>query len=818
MEAFWNDIRLGARALARSPGFTLAAVSALTLGIGATSAMVLVVNGVLLQALPYDDPGHLVVVTGTYDNGGEVQDWPISQTDFKDWREQNRSFESLAVYTPDPLAYNLLGEGEPERLTGELVSQEYFQILGLEPEIGRFFTPEEDSKPFGHAVAVISYGFWADRFGRDPGVVGHTLRLNGTPYQVVGVAPEGFQGLTDRAQVWVPSMMPPGPDFLKIRRFRWVAVVARLAPGVTVEQAQHDMDAITSGLAEELPDSNRGIGATVTSLREHWFGRMRYGLLILLGGAAILLLIACVNVANLLMTRAVEREKMVAVRTALGASRARLIRQMLTESVLLVGLGATLGLLLASWATRLLVAISGVRFQSFIDFGLDPLVVGVILAVSVVCCLVFGAVPLSVSLKSDLTQALEREGKNPLKGLGRQGFQSSVVIAQVALALVLSVGAGLMAKGFKHLLSEDLGYQPKNLLSLRIDLKGERWSDDADVIRLVERFLDRLEPLPGVGSLAIAGPTIPTDDWAGGYVTIEDRVSSSPDGTVPVMMHAVSPDYFSTLGAPIIAGRAFTRQDTKSFGVVVSHALAERYWPDTDPLGKRLKVGARDNPERPWLTVLGVAEDIDHAGYMGFERPAPDIYVPILQFQVRLPLILNFLVRPEDGLDAHSLVPALVAEIHEIAPDLVPYDAATFDERLAHQTEQGRFQVILVSLFTAVALILATIGIYGVVSYNVAQRTREIGIRMALGARRADVVRLIVLRGAFLAAIGLAAGLVGVLALNGAMERVLYGAKALDPLLLGGTSALLFAVTVVASYVPARRAARLEPVLGLRAE
>jgi putative ABC transport system permease protein len=556
----------------------------------------------------------------------------------------------------------------------------------------------------------------------------------------------------------------------------------------------------------------------VTSLRDYWFGPLRAGLFFLLLGAGILLLIACVDVANLTMTRAVERQHAVAVRTAMGASRTRLVRQLFTESLLLAVFGSALGLLLAGWSTRLLVAISGVDFQSFIDFRAGLPVVGVVMVLALLLGIVFGVVPLWVTLRGDAVQTLHRQGKNPVKGFGRHGFQSSVVIAQVALALTLAVGAGLIAKGYRHLVSQDLGYQPDELLTMRIDLKGDQWSDDHDVIRLVERLLDRLEPLPGVGSVAIAGPTIPTDDWAGGYVTLEDYVSDSPDGTVPVMMHAVTPEYFETLGATIVRGDVFTMQDRESSRVVIAKALADRYWPDQDPIGKQLKFGARNNMERPWLTVMGVADDIDQAGPLGLERPAPDIYVPALQFQVRLPLRLNFLVRPEPGLSAASLGERVRAEIQEEAPDLAVYDVRTMEQRLATQTEHGRFEVLLVSLFTFIALVLAIIGVYGVISYGVAQRTREIGIRMALGADRRDVLRLVVLRGTALAAMGLGIGLVAVLLLRGWLEELMYGTSAMDPVILIGTSVLLLAVTAVASFVPARRASRLEPVRGLRSE
>jgi len=819
MDVLWRDVRIGLRQLGRSRGFTLATIFALTLGIGATSAMVTVTEGVLLQTLPYDEPDRIVLLTGTLDQGADQEDAPISYPDFADWRERAESFESLAAFTTEPFSFNLLGEQDAERVSVEFVSAAYFPLLGMEPAVGRFFTPEEDRELLAHPVVVLSHSFWSRRFGADPGVIGRTLDLSHKSYQVVGVAEEGFDGLTDDAEIFFPVMMPPGPDYIKLRRFRWLSAVGRLAPGVSPRQAESEMAALTAGLEAEHPEENEGIGVRLEVLKEAWFGKLRYGLFFLLGGASILLVIACINVANLLLVRAVERQRTIAIRTALGADRWRLVRQLLTESALLALIGCALGLALASWATRLLVVASRVDFKSFTEIAVDPFVVAVSVAVALACGLVFGLVPVWVTLKSDLSKTLQQEGRSPGREAGRQRFQGAVVVAQVALTLVLLVASGLMARAYGRLMDQDLGFEPENLLTLRLDLKGDKYARDEPVFQLVRGALEQIGAQPGVRSVAMVGPNIPTDDWAGGYSTIEEYVSPSPDGTILVLLHSVSPGYFSTLGVPITDGRALGFEDTREapFAVVVSREMAERYWPGESPVGKRLKFGSRA-AERPWFTVVGVADHVEHSGLLGRERPGPDLYLSLLQFPVRLPNVLNVLVRPEDGYKASALVPGVRAALDRIAPDFPAYDVATMEERLLEQSAQGRFQVLLIGLFTLIALVLSAIGIYGVIAYGVTQRTREIGVRMALGAERRDLIRLVVGRGALLAGAGLLFGLAVSLLFGRLLSSLLYGASATDPLILAGASAFLLAVALSASYFPARRAARLDPAVSLREE
>ncbi len=819
MENLWRDLRLGLRHLGRRPGFATAAILTLALGIGATAAMFTVVDALLLDELPYRDASRLVVLTGTFEEKGEVQDWPISQMDFDDWRRQNSVFEEMSVYSPGDFALNLEGEGEQDaqRLNGELVSWTYFPLLGIEPAVGRFFTREEDSKPMEDYVAVLSHHLWQSRFGGDPSVVGRQVRINGRPYLVLGVAPRGFRGVTDTADVWVPSQVPPKPFYLTSRRLRWLEVLARLKPGVSVGQAQAEMTRIAGVLEREYPDLNTGIGARVTGLRDHWFGAMKFGLLVLTAGACILLVIACINVANLLLTQAIAEQRSHAIRMALGADRGRLLRELLSQSLLLSLIGAALGLLLASWSTPALLAVSGVELQSFVDVSPGLKVVAAVVGVALLCGALFGIVPVWITFQADLAHSLTRQGNQPMKGFGRQRFQHAVVVLQVALAMFLTVGAGLMAKGFQKVISQDLGFRRESILTFRVDMRGDKYAKDEPVVRLVREYLDRLAAVPGVARVEMADPTIPSDPWTGGYILYEDHRSDAPDGTYPQVMHAVSPGYFEILGIPLVKGRVFTPRDTLSFGVVVSKALADEHWPGQNPLGKRLKNGGGRAVDAPWFTVIGVVADVQHQGLLADEQPAGDIYLPLLQLPWR-PLTMSFLVRPREGGSPRDLLPALRREMKAVAPDLPVYDVLTLEERLSQQAARARFQIVLVSLFTLIALVLASVGIYGVVAYSTAQRTREIAIRMSLGADRGKVLRMVVGRGAVLAAAGLLLGLVAVLLTSRTLVSLLHGVSATDPLILGGTALVLFLVALAANYIPARRAAQLDPVLGLHSD
>ena len=814
MEILWQDLRIGFRQLLADKGFSIAAILTLALGIGAAATILTVVNSVLLKELPYSDPARVVILQGSLKDKGEASNWPVSQMDFADWRQRSTVFSDMSIF--GNFAYNLQQGQQSQRLEGELVNSGYFSLLGLKPALGRFFTAEEDAKPMEQYVVVLGYNLWRSSFGGDPGVLGRKLQLNGLSYQIIGVGPRGFHGLSDLADLWVPSMLPPIRMFLTTRSLRWVAGAARLKPGVTVRQAQEEMGRVTAGLAQEFPDTNKGLGASVMPLKEFWFGKLRAGLLVLTIGACLLLLIACINVASLLLTRAAAKQRAWAIRLALGASRPRLICQLLTESILLSLIGAAAGLLLSQWTTRALIAVSGAQFPSFVHVSTGPAVIAAIVGLAVLCGVAFGLAPIRSSFRADITRTLGRDEKLEPPGNGWHRFQNLVVVAQVALALTLSIAAVLMAKGFYKMIGEDLGFRADNLLTLRMDVRGPQYLDDKVAAALLRQdYLPRLSAVPGVQQMAISVPTIPTDAWSGSYISIEEHDSDRPDGTYAAMLHAVSPAYFETLGIPLQKGHGFTPQDVQSNAVVVSKALADQQWPGKDPIGKRLKLGPRGKQEAPWLTVVGVAAEVRHEGLQGEKAPAPDVYLSVLQF-VRRPLTVNFLVRPKPGVSMGQLRSALHREIMAINPELPDYDAVTLQERLAKQTDKARFQVIMIGVFTVLALILAAIGIYGVISYSVAQRTREIAIRMSLGADRGTILRLVVGRGAVLGAVGLVLGLIAVFLLSRFLNSLLYQTSIVDPMILGGTCLGLFLVTLAANYLPARRAAILDPMVILR--
>ncbi|MEA2563394.1 MAG: hypothetical protein QOH06_4898 [Acidobacteriota bacterium] len=815
MKTLWQDLRFGLRQLASEKGFSAAAILTLTLGIGAAATIFTVVNSVLMSELPYRDPERLVVLQGSFEDKGEtVTPWPLSQTDIKEWRERSSAFSGMSVWAN--LAFNLEQGQDSQRLSGELVNAEYFPLLGLKPAIGRFFSPDEDANPMERFVVVLGNDFWRNNFGADPKIVGSKLQLNGRSYEVIGVAPRGFRGLSDLADVWVPSMLPPIPMYVTERSLRWAAGAARLKPGVTLEQAREQMSGVTAALAQEFPDTNQGLGAALVPLEEFWFGKLRNGLVILSVGAVILLVIACINVASLLLTKAVVKQRAWAIRVALGASRGRMVRQLLTESLLLSVIGAVAGLLLAQWAARALIAVSGAQFPSFIHVGAKPGVIAATLALAVVCGLVFGLVPVLTSFRSRITESLGRDEKSERPaGRGWVRFQNGVVVAQVALALTLSIGAVLMAKGFYQMIGQDLGFRREGLLTFRMEPRGGKYLDDQVIVNLVrQEYLPRISAVPGVGQLAIAASTIPTDDWAGSYITVEGEASDRPDGTYAAMVRTVTPAYFDVLGAPIQKGRAFDMYDTESNTVIISKAMADQHWPGQDPIGKRLKLGPMAK-EMPWLSVVGIATDVQYEGLQGEAAPAPDIYLSMLQY-VRRPLTVNFLVRPKPGVTVDQLRAPLHQEMKAINPEIPEFDMVTMEERLAKQTNTARFQVILISVFTVLALVLAAIGIYGVISYSITQRSREIAIRMSLGADRARILRMVVARGAVLAVIGLALGLIAVFILNRQLAGLMSQASIIDPLVLGGTSLALFLVTLAANFLPARRAAVLDPMNVLR--
>lgn len=810
-----RDIQFAVRLMGKSPGLTLVAILTLALGIGTTASVFSLVNAVLLRPLPYRAPEELVLIQGAKTGDNTVETWPISYIDLMDWRQRLGSFESLAAVT-DRRSFKLRRPEGAELIFGEMVSANYFDVLGLQPTLGRGFQAEEEKHPGGDRVAVLSHDLWQRLFGGQE-ALGRSVELNEIPYTVIGVMPRGFRGLTDEAEVWLPISMAStlGPAYLNDRSFRWLQAVGRLRPSGAAGQAEKDLAEVALQLKREHPDTNKGIGATLKPLREALFGDLRPILWTLLGGSAFVLLIGCTNIANLLLARAVHRQREICLRSALGASRTRILRQLLTESMLLGLAGCILGLAVAWLSVGFLVRLSGLHLMSFVDVRFDPLVVGTIVVVSLLAGVLFGLAPAFLASRTDANGLLKEGGTGTTKGVGSHRIQNTLVVAEVALALILLVGAGLMIKAFRQVSGVDLGFRADRLLTLRVNTQGQQLASDDSFRQMVRDLTARIAVLPGVESVAVGGPDMPTDDWYGAYYTLEGQEAAEGQGMVFALRHHVTPGYFSTLGVPLLRGRVFTPQDVDPANgvVVVSQSMAERFWTGQDPLGKRLKIGP-PGFEAPWLTVVGVVRDVRHNGLSDVERPAPDVYLPVLQFVPRTPPVLNLLVRT--GVAPGSLANTLQREVKSFAPDLPLYDIQPMEARLSRQMAGRQFLVLLMTLFSLSALSLAAIGIYGVISYVVSQRTREFGIRMALGAQVSDVVRNVLGRALFLSVIGISLGLLGALALTRLIEARLYGANALDGVILGGASLLLLAVALAANYLPVRKATKVSPVSALR--
>jgi putative ABC transport system permease protein len=818
METFWQDLRFAWRTLLRNPGFSFVALFTLVLGIAATTSVATVASAVLLHDLPYPQPDRLLLLENFKDEKGSLETYPSSYLDYKDWKTKTTAFEEIGVHSYS-LAFNLLGVGDPERVNGEVVDSSYFRLLRVQPLLGRALTPQDDAKPGEPRVVVLSHALWQRRFGGDLGVIGKSMIIDGESYQIVGVMPARFQGLTDEAEIWLPLTMGNeilgNSRFLNIRGVRWLIAVGRLKPGVTLAQAQHEMDAINSTLEKEFPSTNEHMVVHMKTLEQSLFGDLRFPLLTLLGASLFVLLIAWTTVANLLLARATARQREIAVRDALGATRFRLLRQLLTESLLLAGLSCALGLLVARWATRVLVAASSIKFQSFVDLGLNPLVVTAIVALSLLCGIGFGLAPAWLGLRE--SAGALREGSSST-GAARHRFQSSLVVAEVALALFLLIGAGLLIKGFQRSRQADLGFRPDNLLTIRVDLKGKRYSDTKVMTSLARQYRERLQAIPGVKAVSVEGPVMPTDGWFGNSFIVEDLLQKTKDGIAFMVFHHVSPGYFQNLGIPLLEGRDFTEADTdkSQLVIILNQAAKKKYWPNESPLGKRMKFGRLD-PNAPWFTVVGVVADINQNAIQELEWPGPDAYFAVQQFPPLIIPRLTFLIRPQ-GVPPLSLVPQVQRELKAAAPDLPSYDPDTMAHRLEQFTAKGRFLVLLMSLFAGLALVLAASGLYGVLFYSVTQRTRELGIRVALGAQSRDLFGLVVGRAAALAGIGLVIGLVGAVFLNRLFQSLLYGVSPTDLLTFLGTSVLLFLVAMFATYFPARRAMRVQPTTALRTE
>ena len=801
MQTLLQDLRYGVRSLWQRPGFTAIAVITLALGIGANTTLFSFVNGILLRPLPYKNPAQLVVLDENAPKQG-IKSFGVSYPNFVDWRAQNHVFEDVASYQAN--TNSLVGAGEPEQVPGAKISHGLFELLGVAPSLGRTITADED-QPETNNVVLISDGLWRRRFGSDRSVVGQTLTVSGRTRTIIGVMPPDFK-FPETAELWVPLALN---EKLFTRTDHGLNTVARLKPNVTLAQAQAEMANIARRIEERNPVTNEGLGVDVYPLRARLVGDYRQALLILLGVVAFVLLIACANVANLLLARSSARHKELALRAALGASRSRIVRQLLTESALLSLLGALLGVLLAVWGKNLLLAAIPGDMPFWMKFDIDLRVLSFTFAISFLTVLAFGIAPALQASRTDLNDALKEGGRSG--GSGRHRMRNLLVVSEVALALVLLVGAGLMVRSFAKLGQVHSGINPENVLTMEVPLTRAKYPEPAQQSAFFHELMPRVAALPGVSSAAAVSDLPLRGGW-GRSLTVEGHPVLSV-GQAPMINHAVvTPNYFRTMGIPLLQGRDFNEADqaTAMRVTIVDERLAREYWPGESPLGKRIRFGPPESNE-PWHTIVGVAGSVRHARLDRETRET--IYVPYQQIPV------NWMaVAVRTTVDPRSLAGAVKKEVLALDKDQPTANVLTMNEIVSRSIWQQRFYAMMFGLFAALALVLAAVGIYGVMSYAITQRTHEIGIRMALGADRIKVLRLTLAQGMKLALTGVVCGLGASYLLTRLMAGLLFGVSATDLGTFVSLAVLLVAVTLLACYIPARRATKVDPLVALRYE
>jgi putative ABC transport system permease protein len=812
MQTLWQDLRYGARMLLKQPGFTLIAVLTLALGIGANTAIFSVVSAILLRPLPYEQPEQLVKLYAANVRRG-VGDLPFSFPDYADWRTHNQSFAEMAAYFEGP--FNLAGGDQPERLKGATISASLFPLLGVKPMLGRNFLDEED-RPDVSRVVIISHSLWQRRFGSDPNLIGKTVMIDGRNAPVVGIMPPGF-GFPERTEVWVPLAESATTAN---RGGRGLEGIARLKSSVTLGQARAEMIGIAARLAEQYPNSNNGWGVTVVSFYDDLVGETRTQLLLLLGAVGFVLLIACANVANLLLAHGAARWKEIAVRLALGASRWRVARQLLTESLLLSLLGSGLGLLLAVWGVDLLIAAMPERLPFWVRISLDWRVLLFLLGTSLLTAIVCGLAPALQTSNQNLNQALKEGGRSATAGAARHGLRGALIVAEMALAVMLLIGAGLAVRSFLKLYQVYPGFNAANVLNAEIALNEAQHPARPQQLNFYRQLVERMEALPGIESVSIiSNLPLGGKNRSQGF-SVEGRPAPEAAQTPRANTRVIGPNYFRTMGIPLLKGREFTPADNETAErvAIIDELMAHDYFPNEDPLGKRIKFGRPDSSE-PWMKIIGVAGDVKHYDLTGERQPLAGIYTPHEQtFTARgsINMTMTLVVRTE--VEPLSLAGALRREVAALDRTLPLSAVSSMEQVVAQAIGEPRYFGALFSLFAAVALTMAAVGLYGVMSYVVSQRTQEIGIRMAFGAQTADVLMMVIKQGMNLAGIGLAIGLIVAAAMTRLMERLLFGVSATDPLTFAVIAPLLTAVALLACYLPARRATKVDPMVALRCE
>jgi putative ABC transport system permease protein len=804
MTALMQDLKFSFRMLMKSPAFTAVAVLTLALGIGANTAIFSIVNAVLLRPLPFKNSAQLVRLRETYKAVGNVS---VSYPDFLDWRQQSHAFSAMAVI--NNVGFNLSGVAQPENIGGYAVSPNFLTLVGVSPVLGRDFLPSEE-KPGTAPAVLLSYQLWQSHLGGDPAAIGRSITLDGRSFSIIGILPSTFRFL-DRSDVLIPIGVIAG-DMTDRGDRGDTDVVGRLAPGVTLAQATVEINTIAARLADQYPQTNHGFGAHLESFREAFTGDTRLAVLVLFGAVVFVLLIACVNVANLFLVRGAARAREIALRLAFGASRGGVVRQMLTESLLLAVLGGVLGIILGLWGISGLGYLLPADSLQMMGVRMDISVLLFAAAMIVLVTFAFGLVPALQATRPDLHETLKDGGRSATSTAAQHRLRGALAIAETALALVLLVGAGLMLKSLYHLIQVSPGFAPAHVLTMEMDLRTDQYSKDPAILNFWQQALDRVRVIPGVESAAL-GTALPlSGDHRRSDITIEGLPIPGPGEFPHPDRHAISAAFTTAMGIPLLRGRTFTDADNETAPDValINSTMARRFFTDGEAIGKRFLWGHPGTDEK-WITIVGVVADTK---LYGLDNPARlEVYSPYRQ---RPSSEMNLVVR--SAVDPTSLTSAIRAAVASVDKDQPIFAVHTMQQLVDDSISTRRLTLVLLGIFSALALILAAIGIYGVIAYSVALRTQEIGIRMALGAQQKDVLRLVLGQGARIAFFGVAIGLATAAALARLLSSLLFSVSANDPITFATVAALLIAVALLACYIPARRAMRVDPIIALRYE